>query len=324
MNKKETKNVLITGATGYLGGRVYSDLRNNYNLFAGCRDSSKLAKNLNVPIENVRFFDIGNSASFSGATKGMDAVIHLASMNYADCEKNKKLADFLNVEMVNELVSQSISQGVKQFIYLSTFHVYGQNISDTITEETTTHPANTYALTHYEAERFLLEQSALKKIDGKVIRLSNALGAPLSPELSAWGLVANDACLQAVKNTKIILNSSGYQKRDFIAVSCVSDALDLLLSINNLNRTEVPIYNLGSSQTISILELVEKIQIAYKDLTGKEVTIERKIDALTPDSFPSFVFSTEKIKALGFKIKTSINDELTKTLSMIIDSINDA
>lgn len=325
MENNDKKNLLITGATGYLGGRILYDLKSSYNLFAGCRDSSRLPKNLNLPRENIRFFDIGNPETFSEAIKGMNAIVHLASMNFADCEKNKKIAEHINIEMVNELVSQSIKENIQQFIYLSTFHVYGPNNIGKITEETPVNPINTYSLTHYEAENFLLNQSSLKQIDGKVIRLSNAVGAPLSPELSAWNLVANDACLQAVKNKKIILNSSGYQKRDFISVSCVSDAIDLLLSTNNLYKAEVPIYNLGSSQTISILELVNQVKDAYKELTGIDVTVERKLDNSTPESFPDFTFSTEKIKGLGFQLKTSIREEITKTLGLLINSqINDA
>lgn len=317
MTNKKSMNVLITGASGYLGGRIFEALKDdkNYSFFLGCRNSKSIATP--APEEQVRVFDISNAETFKVALQNIDAVIHLASMNFQDCEKDKALAQHLNVDMVEELIKESIKEGVSQFIYLSTFHVYGPHSEGEITEKNPVVPTNTYSRTHYEAENILLKYTNEGAIDGKVIRLSNALGYPLSPKLSAWSLVANDLCRQAMQNKKLILNSSGHQKRDFVAAACLPDAINILLNTPNEKIGNNPVFNLGSGETISILQLAEIIQNVYSVFTGESISLERKIDHSKPEDFPDFTYSIQKIQSIGFTLKKSIRDEILKTFHFL-------
>ena len=66
---------------------------------------------------------------------------------------------------------------VKQFIYLSTIHVYGANLSGTIDEKTKLNPTSNYAITKVMAEN-AIQNFRKSNIKCLIIRLSNAYGAP--------------------------------------------------------------------------------------------------------------------------------------------------
>lgn len=307
MHSIHKNKVLITGASGYLGGRIFSTLRKSevIECILGTRHPDKLQSSA-----EIRTFDIANPETFSSSLRDVDAVIHLASLNHLDCEKDPVKAQLINVEMVEKLLQAAVEQKVKQFIYLSTFHVYGVNLSGVINEEKTPHPHSQYAKTHLEAENLVLKN---KKLNGKVIRLSNAMGAPTYKNSDAWILVANDLCQQAVLQKKIVINSTGFQKRDFISAECVGNAIEVLLKTN-----ESGIFNLGSGSTKSILDLATLIQNSSERIMGIKIPVESKKDAtVTPDSFHDFVFDSRRLQSLGFSFKTTVEQEIINTLNSL-------
>lgn len=317
MPQVHKKRILITGASGYLAGRIFQSLKkfDLYDFVLGSRNISSASELDFYHGQEVRHFDIANPGTFANALHNVDVVLHLASMNLQDSQSNPQLAQNINVDMVQMLITESIKSHVKQFVYMSTFHVYGPTSQGIITEETPTNPISVYAKTHLEAEKLLLAE---KRIQGQVIRLSNAIGAPLIKDISAWKLVANDLCKQACANKKIILNSTGDQKRDFFAVSCIGNAIHTLLSSNE-NRETSAIYNLGSERTISILEMAQLIQKCCKKNLAFTPSIERKIDpSITAATFPAFKYSCQKIRSLGFKVSTSLEEEIKNTLLTLV------
>ncbi len=314
MDSISKKSILITGATGYLAGRILQTLDSYgiYHLVLGCRNL-KLASTLQCYIgKELREFDIGRPETFSRALEEIDIVIHLASMNFQDCQKEPELAQNINVEMVQELINQSIKSKVSQVVYMSTFHVYGANAAGVITEETSTNPISIYAKTHLDAEKII---TSSKEIKGKIIRLSNAIGAPLVKDISAWKLLVNDLCYQAVTTKKLILLSTGDQKRDFFSVSCIGDAIHTLISSGEEHDNQSSIYNLGSEATISILDMAYIIQRSCQLNLGFTPELERKIDSnINSSTFPSFIYSTKKLQSLGFKVLVSLEEEVKNTL----------
>lgn len=305
------RKILITGANGYIGGTIFNELKQyNYELFLGSRN--KLING------QWRKFNILEPETFNEALNDIDTVIHLVSMSHQDCEKNPDLAQKVNTDMAQIFLERCIEKRVKKFIYFSTFHVYGPGAKGVITEETKTDPISIYARTHLETERLVLQSTAQKKIAGVVIRLSNALGTPPTKESSAWSLVANDLCRQAIYTKKIILSSTGLQKRDFIAAPCIADAVDILINKSPENGPwEFPVFNLGSESTICILELAKLIQTLCQTHFGfSPELLYKKIDENSPIPH-DFIYSCQKIKSLGFSLRVSVEEELLQTLKSI-------
>lgn len=306
--EKTKRNILITGASGYIGGKIYTTLSSlGHNCILGARNTEKLTQIF--PEAECRVLDISSEETFKNALIKIDDIIHLASMNHQDSESNPSLAQQINVDMTDKLIKTAITSNVQKFIYFSTFHVYG-NTQGVISEETPPSPLSIYAKTHLEAEMLLLKYH--DHIEGKVIRLSNAIGSPLTRENSAWSLVVNDLCRQAVENNNMILKSSGHQKRDFIPASSIGYAIDVLLKTKHEEKT--PVYNLGSGQTLSIIKMAEMIRdLCHSELKRKpEITKLSELPLL--ETVADFKYQCKKIRDLGYSPNITIEDEIRNTL----------
>jgi UDP-glucose 4-epimerase len=309
------KTILITGASGFLADKIFDSLFSlrKYKLVLGARTPSKLSHVEKFKNSDLRIFDVSDETTYEGALIGIDVVIHLAAMDYADCVKNPELAQKVNVTSLENFLSYCNKFSVKQFVYFSTIHVYGANLIGTITEESPTNPANTYSKTHLAAEKIVLGD---KSLEGIVVRLSNAVGAPTHADSSAWKLVVNDLCKQAVLNKAIVLNSSGKQLRDFIPASEIGLAIDLLLDKNKTINSNA-IYNVGSGEGFRILDVVAIIQKQFEKLLNFRPTIEFKNSP--NEKILPFHFSIEKIMKIGYIPDKTLEEEIQNIIYAIID-----
>lgn len=112
--EKQTKTILIIGATGLQGGAVAERLQaeNNYILRAISRDpqspaASALAS-LGVKIYKANFDE---AHSLDEAVCGVDAIFSMSNVDASESGKEQKQAQFL--------INSAIEYGVKQFVHTS-------------------------------------------------------------------------------------------------------------------------------------------------------------------------------------------------------------
>ena len=117
------KSVLVTGATGFIGGRIVEKLflNRSYRVIAGVHSWSKAARIGRFPVD-FREIDVLNKHSLVKAFKGVDIIIHCASGSYPIINSGTK-----NVLEIARF------RGVKHLIYLSSVAIYG-NVSGVIDE----------------------------------------------------------------------------------------------------------------------------------------------------------------------------------------------
>jgi UDP-glucose 4-epimerase len=295
---KYLKNILITGGLGYLGGRMAKYFSNNgYSVLITTR---RLEKNSpkNIPINTqVIQLDYKSDEQLNEAMKGIDTLIHLAG---PDAHTNFENPDILikrHVDLTRRLFQSAQRNNVKHFIYFSTIHLYGNNLVGTVTEKSKTLPIYPFAIAHLEAENIV--NSPQKEIVTTIFRLSNTFGAPYFENEKCWKLVVNDLCRSAFQNGKLIINSSGQDYRDFIAVEDIVRAIYYLLELNN-KREIHNIYNLGSSNTVRIIDIAKIIQKELKDSFDYDCPIEIIKPSTDANKVDSFILSTKKIRELGF------------------------
>lgn len=313
------KKVLITGADGYLGGRIleYLDQNSDYILKLGILKPDETQCNRHPLYQRHTFclYDLLDQNTFSDLLSDVDTVIHLAALNHQQCELNPQLAKDINVTAVENLIKSSIDSGVKQFIYFSTFHIYDlEHIKNNqVDENTPAAPKSVYAETHYKAEKHVLDFHNKGQIQGFIFRLSNALGSPVLPHVNAWMLIANDLCRQAVTQRRLILKSSGIQQRNFVPIG---DVVRAVKHVINLKTSEpLPLFNLGGNESIRIVDLAKKIQHLSKFILGYQpdlvVPMATKKEKTQQKNFH---YSTGKFIATGFEYASSIDEEIKKTL----------
>lgn len=314
------KKVLITGADGYLGGRILEHLNQNstFTLKLGILnpDETHCITHQLYQKHTLCQYDLLNQATFPELLSDVDAIIHLAALNHQQCELNPQLAKDINETAVENLIKTSIDTGVKKFIYFSTFHVYNlEQIKNNQVDENTPVASlkSLYAETHYNAEKHVFRFHENGQIQGLVFRLSNALGTPVLPEVNAWMLIANDLCRQAVTQKKLILKSSGIQQRNFVPIGDVVRAVAHALSLN-INDS-LPLYNLGGTESIRIVDIAKKIQKLCKETLGYRpdlvIPMTKQKDAANQQSFH---YNSGKFIATGFQYTSSIDEEIKKTL----------
>lgn len=304
--------VLITGGMGYVGGRLAQHLSElGHAVFIGTRRAIDSPEWL--PSAEMRQIDWHDPDSLLRACKGIDAIIHAAGMNAQDCSASPVAALEFNGVATARLVVAAMRAEVKQFIYLSTAHVYASPLAGKITEETCPRNPHPYATSHLAGENAVLFATERQDLNGFVVRLTNAVGPPAHPSANCWMLLFNDLCIQAVRNQRLSLSSYGTAQRDFLPMKDICSSLEFLISSLECN-TVSQILNLGSEQSISILEAANKIAERCEAILGFRPKISRQSVAMRPALHSNLTLSCERIKAMGAYIKNNINEEIDNNL----------
>jgi UDP-glucose 4-epimerase len=199
---------------------------------------------------------VDDDAVLLSRMKTIDAVVHLAARDSAQCAVDPVSAVAVNIGGTVKICEAARRSNVQHLIYLSTIHVYGASLSGVVTENTVPRPRHPYAISHRAAEDFVLAGSGY--FSPVVLRLSNVCGFPLSPELGAWKLLINDLCRQAVVDRKLKLHSPGYQRRDFVAVSDAVRGIQHAMELS-IDEAADRVFNLGGGMVYSVREAAELV-----------------------------------------------------------------
>ena len=302
--------VLVTGGLGYIGGRIALYLRNlGHNVVISSRkkiiDTPWVLDN-QIEVVNIDWSSVN---SICNALSNVDIVVHAAGMNARECENNPVEAVKFNTLGTARLVSEAKKGRVRKIIYISTAHVYSDNLHGVITEKSCTNNLHPYATSHKAAEDCVLQANLDGKLQGFVFRLSNAVGAPLDKEVNCWMLLTNDICRQAVSKKEIILHSDGSQMRDFVPISTVAQV------VGHFATTDVGtsnfLYNLGSGISYSVNEVASIVKDRCTNKFGYSMNINKSLNS-----------RCNRVLNLNYKI-----DLLKQSMSLydnsLIDEIDD-
>ena len=127
-------NLLITGGSGFIAGRLINHLSSKVNLIKVVTTKKNLGTSYpsNIKIHTI---DWNNTVELDKICRDVDAVIHTAGMNSRDCFDYPELAIQFNSYKTLDLLNSSIKNKVKKFFFLSTAHVYSNNLNGNINED---------------------------------------------------------------------------------------------------------------------------------------------------------------------------------------------
>lgn len=147
-------NILITGATGFLGRNLCEHLSNQGHKVKGTVRAEQIPSKINW--ETTLLPSIDDNADWLPHLKNIDVVIHCAATN-SDQGASADSFNTINVLGSKRLAAQAIEANVKKFIFLSSAKVYGENSppNTAFIEKKTLSPPDAYALSKANAEEQL-------------------------------------------------------------------------------------------------------------------------------------------------------------------------
>ena len=309
--------VLITGAFGYIGGRVARHLAQvGHTLRLGTRQAETPAPAW-LRNGSVTACDLFHDEQLHTACCGAQCVVHLASINENVCAADPALALEVNGSGTLRALLAAIKAGAGRFIYLSTAHVYGAPLTGTISETSLPRPRHPYAISHRVAEDFVLAAHSKSEIEGVVLRLSNGFGAPENADVDRWTLLVNDLCRQAATTRRMVMRSSGDDWRDFITLADASHAIAHFLALDRATLGD-GLFNVGSGHSIQVHAVVDLIaQRCEAVLNFRPEVVRPALHAPVPVPLD---YRIDKLRATGFTPAADMQTEIDATLRLCRDA----
>jgi len=310
--KGKIMNILITGGTGFLGGRIAKHfLDQKHTITIASRTDAPAPECCNGARMVVA--DWADMKKIGALCNGQDIVIHAAGMNAQECIANPASALQFNGVVTAQIAKAAADNGVKKFFFLSTAHVYSAALIGDISEETCTKNNHPYAFSKRAGEHAVLFAQHQNAMEGIVLRLSNIFGAPVNANVNVWTLLVNDLCRQAVTSGKMTLHTAGIQYRDFLPMDSFLQILSGMMHLNGKSYTE-PVFNVGSGQSLTILEMAQLIQIRFETLFQKKIMLDVSKVAYQDSPVMSFNFMVNKIKEAGIFSSSELDPAIDEVL----------
>ncbi|GAB4509704.1 MAG: SDR family NAD(P)-dependent oxidoreductase [Anaerolineae bacterium] len=144
------KTVLVTGATGFLGGHLVARLsQDGVTVKALARRPERIRYIRDLPGVEVAAGDITDAARMKEVMHGVDVVFHVAAAMQGDLAAQRRGT----VDGTHSVAQAAAEAQVERFVHVSTISVYGYRYRHNITEGTPHDPgADPYHVTKSEAE----------------------------------------------------------------------------------------------------------------------------------------------------------------------------
>jgi nucleoside-diphosphate-sugar epimerase len=248
-------NILITGATGFIGKSICKKLRNKNEYPHHMLTGTTRSRQLNSGPEHVPLYyvpEIGSETDWSQAISGANIIIHLAArVHVMQDNSTNPLKDFrnINTEGTINLARQAAASGVQRFIFISTIKVMGE-ISPEIglVESDPTNPQDPYSISKLEAEKELIKIAAASGMELVILR---------PPLVYGPGVKGNFARLYAaILKDKILPLGKIKNKRSLIYVENLASAVALVTNYPNIG---VQTFFVSDEEPLSTPDLIRKI-----------------------------------------------------------------
>ncbi|MAA69025.1 MAG: UDP-glucose 4-epimerase GalE [Deltaproteobacteria bacterium] len=260
--------IIVVGGAGYIGSHVTKSL-----LEAGHQPvvvdnlQSGKAENLlpGVPFVHA---DLRIPETLQGVLNGCEGLVHLAALKAAgdSMTQPEKYVNH-NISGTIQLLNAATESGVRFVIFSSTAAVYGDPQYIPMDEEHPTKPSNFYGYTKLAIEELLSWYAQLKGVRFASLRYFNAAGYDLDGKIKGLESEPNNLLpivMEAVigKRSFVEVFGTDYETQDG---SCIRDYIHVddladghVRALEYLTReTDNPILNLGTSNGMSVLEILE-------------------------------------------------------------------
>jgi len=301
--------ILVLGGTGFIGLHLVKALSVDHEVHVFSKDILKDS----LQQSGVVYYngDFNDRNVLIKALLGIEIVYHLISATNPSSASDNPIDDVTKnlIGTINflELLKQN---HIKKLIYVSSGGtVYGNPIQLPVKEDHSLNPLDSYGITKLAIEHTIKRYAAELSFSYTIIRPSNPFG-PGQCIGKSQGVITH-FFNNYINNHPVEIWGSGEEQRDYIYISDLVDLLCLVIT----ERADNKIYNVGSGQGTTTLELLESIN----RITEKKLPIIFK---------PKPIYSVKKIfldiskanNELKWKPKYSLNEGLSIYFKWLIES----
>jgi len=307
--------ILVTGGAGLIGSSTIDLLLREHtpgkivifdNLVRGRLANVERA----LADKRVSFFegDIADSASIERATRGMDAVIHLAALRITACAAEPRQALEVMCDGSFNVVEAARLACVRRVVAASSASVYG--LADSFPTREDHHPYNNR--TWYGASKVMLEgllrsYHAMYGLPYVAMRYFNVYG----PRMDIHGKYTEVLIrwMDRIANGQPpLILGDGLQTMDFVYIDDVARANVAALRAD----CEDEVFNVASGCETSLAELAS----ALLSVMGAQGLVPEHGPERSVNPVPRRLASTEKAeRLLGFRSQVGLHDGLSQLVA---------
>jgi len=325
---KKNKNIIVTGAAGFIGYHLSKRLCNENYYVIGV---DNLNDYYETELKSIRVEQLEQHNNFEFAKLDISEknklfslfnandphiVINLAaqagvrySITNPDAYVESNLVGFVNV------LEACRNYPVEHFIYASSSSVYGANKKIPFSEsDSVDHPVSLYAATKKSNELLAHTYSHLYNIPTTGLRFFTVYGPMGRPDMAYFKFTKN-----IIQNIPIDVYNNGNLERDFTYIDDIVESMFRLIHMaptenKNWNYLKpnpatsfapYKIFNIGNNKPVKLMNFIEILE----ELIGKE-SIKNFLPMQPGDVYTTFADIDNLFNLVKFQPKTSIKEGL--------------
>jgi UDP-glucose 4-epimerase len=258
-----TKSFLVTGGAGFIGSHLVDALlaRGEHVVALDSLSTGRLS-NLDQAGQHPNFRFVQGSILDEMVVDELahqcEVIVHLAAAVGVKLIVDQPLKSLTTNIRGSEIIVEAAHRYRRRLLLASTSEIYGKASGPLTEESDRVLGSNTVARWAYSTAKSVDEVLAYayhkeRGLPTTVVRLFNTVGARQS---GAYGMVVPTLVRQALSGTPLTVFGDGNQARCFCHVG---DVIDAMLRLLDDDRSIGEVFNVGSQEQVSILELAQRI-----------------------------------------------------------------
>ena len=326
------KKILVTGGCGYIGSHTIVDLLQNGFAVISADNNSRSDAGILKGVEKITGIKIKNysvdlcifddTCAIFQENPDIAGIIHFAAYKSVGESVEKPLLYFQNnLDSLINILRCAAEFHVPHFVFSSSCTVYGNPDNTPVTEETPFKPAQSpYGSTKQMGEEIVQQlMNSSSGMQAILLRYFNPVGAHPSNHIGEITVGKPANLVPAITQTAIgklpqmqvfgndYPTKDGTCVRDFIHVCDIAHAHTLALNflIENKNQTNCDVFNLGTGNGYTVLELIK----IFENISN--LPLNYTIAARRPGDVIAIYANNDKAKnLLGWFTKYNLQDML--------------
>lgn len=319
----ENKNILITGASGFIGHALTCALSTvDCSLFRVSRDKSKLLPLGGIAQVQDIEIDYTDTAAWHGIVEGIDTIFFLSAQTSSAEANRRPTQDFQHnvLPLLNLLETLREIKSKPTIIFASTATIVGLVEDLPVAEGIIEKPITIYDIHKLCCENYLSYYANSGHIRSCSLRLANVYGPGVNSGKADRGIL-NMMIRRAIHNESLTVFGEGIQVRDYTYISDVVSAF--LAAGAQIHSTNGQYFNIGSGKGHTFIEAFGEVVNCAQAKLQNHVTLEH---VASPNQLPAiearnYVADTTNFsRATGWSAKTDLHSGIKKTLETYLSN----